>query len=176
MAKVVSARPEWLKADVVWDVYSVANCMSHDFCDYIPLWKHNGYWLFDSPDVIREVAKAAAGDLSNTALFYYEVYEQQFDERTNKWLAFEPDSSFATCVVVPDGKHLMGYDVVTFLAQTNAEHSPLSCNGLAESISVNQHCLLDYFDDAKRLIEGEAFEKSEPGPYRIFAVYLCDAA
>jgi hypothetical protein len=31
------------------DVYSVSSCISDNFADYIKYWKHNGYWLFDSP-------------------------------------------------------------------------------------------------------------------------------
>ena len=41
MAKHVAARPDGLKANQVKDIYSVSNCISDDFADYINLWKHN---------------------------------------------------------------------------------------------------------------------------------------
>src|SRR5882762_11680399 len=73
-------------------------------------------------------------------------------------------------------RKLEGYDVVCFTVRTSPECSPLSCNPLAETIPVNEHCLLSSLEEAVRLIERGAFNNSEPGPYRIFAVYSCDAA
>lgn len=57
MAKRVSVRPEWIKAEGVADIYSVSGCVSEAFADYIRYWKHNGYWLFDSREVIRQLAQ-----------------------------------------------------------------------------------------------------------------------
>jgi hypothetical protein len=39
MAKHVATHPDWLKADHVIDIYSVSNCVSDDFADYINYWK-----------------------------------------------------------------------------------------------------------------------------------------
>jgi hypothetical protein len=71
----------------------------------------------------------------------------------------------------PGAKVLEGYDVVTFSAGTNPECSPLSCNGLAAEVETNQHCLLTSLEQARDLLEQGQFKDSEPGPYRIFAVY-----
>lgn len=73
-------------------------------------------------------------------------------------------------------KQLLGFDVVSFDAQTTPECSPLSCNNLAESIDVNEHCLLPSFESAKQLLESGTFDNSEPGPFRVFAVYVSDEA
>ena len=171
MAKHVSRRPDWLKADRVADIYSVSNCVSNEFADYINFWKHNGYWFFDSTEIIREVAKEHSLGLTDTSLFYYEVYELEFDENKGFWDPFASDPSFKTQVVEPMTKHLEGYDVVTFYVNTTPECSPLSCNSLAEEIETNEHCLLSSFDLAKRMLEQGAFKNTEPGPFRIFAVY-----
>ena len=80
MAKRVSTRPEWIQSERVVDVYSVSNCVSHDFADYIKYWKHNGFWFFDSPEIIRQLAQENSVDLKGTRLFYYEVHELEFDE------------------------------------------------------------------------------------------------
>ncbi|MES9981547.1 MAG: hypothetical protein ABW107_22780, partial [Candidatus Thiodiazotropha sp. 6PLUC5] len=56
MAKHVVDRPDWLKSNHVNDVYSVSNCVSDYFADYINFWKHNGYWFFNSPEIIQELA------------------------------------------------------------------------------------------------------------------------
>lgn len=171
MAKQVVTRPEWLKADRVADVYSVSNCISANFADYINYWKHNGYWLFDSPEVIREIAEENSLDLTNTNLFYYEVHELAYDEKERSWKSFSPETSFKTRIVEPESKHLEGYDVVSFYVHTRPECSPLSCNSLASEVETNEHCLLPSFEKAKQLLEEGRFENTEPGPYRIFAVY-----
>jgi hypothetical protein len=31
--------------------------MSEVFSDYVEYWKHNGFWLFDSPEVINNIAQ-----------------------------------------------------------------------------------------------------------------------
>lgn len=171
MAKHVSARPDWLKAAQVADIYSVSSCESKDFADYIIFWKHNGYWLFDSPATIVEVARENGLDLAATRLFYYEVYEFEYNEDEHSWAPVMPEPSFKTEVVEPTAKHLEGYDVVTFYVHTSPECSPLSCNSFASEIETNEHCLLLSFEKAKQLLEAGKFKDGEPGPYRIFAVY-----
>ena len=106
MAKRVVARPDWLPAERVSSIYSVSGCVSENFADYINFWKHNGYWLFNSPKVIIEVARENTIDLSGTVLFFYEVYELQFD--SGRWTHFEPEPSFQTDVNLPDAKALEG--------------------------------------------------------------------
>ena len=171
IAKRIAKKPDWLKADQVIDIYSISGCTSENFTDYVNYWKHNGYWLFDSPEIIKQIAKDNSIDMSETMFFYYEIYEFEFDEEENKWLSFEPESSFDTNVVVPIEKHLEGYDVTTFYTGTVPECSPLSCNSIAQEVPTNKHCLLNSFDEAKRHLENGGFNNSEPGPYRIFAVY-----
>lgn len=155
--------------DGMRDVYSVSGCVNKDFADYIPYWKHNGYWLFDSPEIIEALAQDNRIALKGTSLFYYEVYEKEFDGKN--WVPYQPETSFPTKVVVPLNKTLEGFDVVTFFARTSPECSPLSCNGMAGEISTNEHCLLVSFEDAYAKISAGAFKDAEPGPYRIFAVY-----
>jgi hypothetical protein len=169
MAKRVAARPNWLSPEHVSSIYSVSGCISQNFSDYINFWKHNGYWFFDSPEIIMDIARENTIDLAGTVLFFYEVYELQFD--SGEWKHFEPEVSFGTDVNIPESKSFEGYDVVTFSMQTSPECSPLSCNGLAADVQTNTRCLLECFEDARRLVENGTFDDSEPGPYRIFAVY-----
>jgi len=141
--------------------------MSNNFADYISLWKHNGYWLFDSPEIILAAARENSIDVTATTLFYYEVYELEFDGKS--WNYFAPN--FPVNVTPPARKKLEGFDVVTFFARSSPECSPLSCNSLAEQIPTNAHCLLASFEDAKKNVSQGAFNDSEPGPYRIFSVH-----
>jgi hypothetical protein len=165
----VLPRPDWLSAERVSRIYSVSGCVADNFADYINYWKHNGYWLFDSPETIVEIARENGIDLAETVLFYYEVHQLQFD--SGEWRRFEPEPSFGTNVSVPEVKVLEGYDVATFFAQTSPECSPLSCNSLASEVETNSRCLLESFEQARKLLEDGTFNDSEPGPYRIFAVY-----
>ena len=169
MAKRVVVRPDWLKAERVYDIYSVSGCVSEDFADYFNFWKHNGYCFFDSPRIVQWLAQQNTIDLTGTKLFYYEVYDREFDETGGQWVTFKPESSFKTEVVLPTEKALEGYDVVTFTNST--ECSPLSCNSLATEVETNQHCLFSSLERAKQLLEEGMFKDTEPGPYRIFAVY-----
>lgn len=169
MAKRVRLKPNWLKAIQVVDVYSVSSCVSNNFTEYIKYWKHNGYWLFDSPEIIESVARENSVDLDGTSLFYYEMYEMEFDGES--WRAFEMGNSFPTNVVPPSQMQVQGFDVVTFSARTSPECSPLSCNMVAGEVDTNEHCLLASFDEAERALSDGVFKDSEPGPYRIFSVH-----
>ncbi len=174
LAKHASKKPDWLPAPHVTDIYSVSNCQSEDFADYIPFWKHNGYWFFDSPEIIKSVAAEHSIPLAGTSLFYYEVYEMEFEGEC--WQPFSSEPSFATNVVVPPNKRLEGFDVANFTARTSPECSGLSCSSLAKDLPTNTHCLFGSFDEAKTNVDNGSFNQSEPGPYRIFAVYSLDWA
>jgi len=173
LAKRIVQPPEWLNAPEVKDIYSVSNCISGDFMDYIKFWRHNGYWFFDNPKVIQTLSLENSVDLDGLTFFYYEVYEKEFDEERKEWMSFEGEA-FPTNVIQPASKEFHGYDVVTFNVGTNPECSPLSCNHLASEIRTNSHCLLESFDKARESLESGKFDRSEPGPFRIFAVYTVD--
>jgi hypothetical protein len=168
MAKRIYTRPNWLKASHVVDIHSVSGCQSANFADYIQYWKHNGYWLFDSPEIILNVAKEHSIQIEGTSLFYYKAYEKEFDGE--QWNLFGPEPSFLTNVIPPSQKQLEGFDVVTFSVKTSLECSPLSCNSLAEVLPTNAHFLFPSFEDAQTSLADGAFKDSEPGPYRIFSV------
>ena len=172
LAKRTCNKPEGFNMPHIADVFSVSDDVNDNFADYINFWPQNGYWLFDSPEVIRRVGSENAIPLEGTKLFYYEAYEMEFTGE--EWRPFFPESSISTNVMLPSKKTLEGFDVVTFYAGNSPECSPLSCNGLADTIPTNQHCLIESFEDAKTALDGGEFNNSEPGPYRIFAVYSVD--
>jgi hypothetical protein len=107
MAKRVYKKADWLavckkkvfleNAPQVVDIYSVSGCISENFADYIRFWKHNGYWLFDSAEIITSVARENSLQLEGTALFYYEGYEMEFDGEC--WSPWSPEPSFPTNII-----------------------------------------------------------------------------
>jgi len=171
MYKRVAVAPQWLNAPRVADVYALSGCVSENFADYINFWRHNGHWLFDSPAIIRSLAKEHAISLEGSKLFYYEAHDLQYDDTSSKWVAFAAEPSFETNVQLPSASSLEGFDVTSFSAGTSPECSPLSCNSLAAGIITNAHCLFPTFEAAVRAIEDGGFRNSEPGPYRIIAVH-----
>jgi len=172
--KFVAPCPGWLEAPAVRDICSISGCISRPFTDYINHWKHNGYWLFDSPAIMEQIALLDGIDLSQATLFYYQVHDEEFDQGTRQWKIFAPESSFVTAVQEPLAKQCLGYDVATFWAGNTPECSPLSCNAVATDLSVNAHCLFASFEEAENAIDRGAFSNTEPGPYRIFAIYRVD--
>ncbi|MCV6636840.1 hypothetical protein [Candidatus Albibeggiatoa sp. nov. NOAA] len=189
LPKIIVKKPDCLNAENVIDIYSVGDCISGSFADYIDYWVHNGYWIFNSLEDIQNLVKQEGLSFAGTRMFYYEAYQYEFDQDNQKWLAFFPTQSIPTDVQMPTHKSLAGYDIVTFNRRTNPacsphscdyvalpEHSPLSCNYVAaeSGIVVNKHCLFHTFEEAKEALEMGVFEKAEPGLYRIFAVYTVD--
>lgn len=174
--KRVAARPDWIRVEPVDDIYSLSGCVSEVFADYINYWRHNGYWLFDSPRVIEDLAKENGIPLEDLQLFFYEVYEMEYNDSEKRWQSFGPEESFRTNVQPPEHRRLEGFDVTTFSVHTLPECSPLSCNSLAETIRTNRHCLFETFDEARRALETGMFDNSEPGPFRITAVYSVEAS
>ena len=174
MYKRVAARPDWLSAPAVRDIYSLSGCVSEDFAEYINFWKHNGFWLFDSPGKVRDVAEQHGISLDGLKLFYYEAHDREYDD--GEWRPFEPEVSIETAIEAPQSKRLHGYDITTFSAGTAPECSPLSCNSCAATVPTNEHCLLSSFDEAKAILESDQLGACEPGPFRIIAVYSVNDA
>src|SRR5258708_17380225 len=112
MAKRVYKKAEWVKAADVIDIYSVSGCFSENFADYTNYWKHNGYWLFDSPEIIRNIAEEHSIQLEETSLFYYEAYELEFDDE--KWQDQSPETPFPTNVYIPSQQQSTRFLVHTF--------------------------------------------------------------
>ncbi|MBX3073297.1 hypothetical protein KF728_14940 [Candidatus Obscuribacterales bacterium] len=176
MLKRIAPRPEWLKAENVVDIFSVAGCASNNFADYTPFWRHNGYCFFNSPVDLEEVAQENSIELEGTTLFYYEAYELEFDfvdDDTGVWRTYHCVPDWKTDVETPQDRTLAGFDVVEYVCGNSPEDSLASCcNEIASACPLNVHCLFNTFEEAKKALESGLFHDHEPGPYRIFAVYL----
>jgi hypothetical protein len=175
MAKRMPQSGAWLKAmkvPLTLEVYSVGNCVNDDFADYVNYWKHNGWWFFDSPAAIQAISLEHSISLDGTLLFFYEVYEFEFHD--GRWRTFLPDRWVASGdIVMPTERQLEGYDVVTFWPENSPapEHSPLSCNAIANRVKTNSHCLIETFEQAQSAVNAGQFTGCEPGALRIIAVF-----
>jgi hypothetical protein len=168
MLKKIHQTPLWANVE---DVYSVSHCISEAFTNYIDYWRHNDYGCFDTPDPLFEIAKEKEIDLHGLQLFYYEVYELEYNEEEKEWLPFLDVNYDFSKIVVPKDAQIEEYDIVTFSLRCFAECSPLSCNGIFNDVPVNKHCLIDKFESAVNALNIGIFDNCEPGSMRIFAVY-----
>jgi hypothetical protein len=80
IAKHVAARSDWFKEENIVDICSVNACICKNFADYMnslgsESWRHNGWWLFDAPEIIQDCSQKENVDLTEARYFYYEVYE-----------------------------------------------------------------------------------------------------
>jgi hypothetical protein len=120
MYKRVVLRPDWMNASGVDDIYSISGCISQNFADYIKYWKHNGFWLFDSPAIIESLADDPSISLKGSKLFYYEAYEQEYDGKA--WLPFDSLIRYARSSAAREDsggirrRHLRGTHVAGVLA------------------------------------------------------------
>lgn len=166
--KKIALRPDWIKNSVVEDIYSVSECISKGPDNWIDMWKHNiTWWLFDTPEAGVEVLGANYADFIMLA---YKLFPVQFDG--GKLRSLEVIS--AARDELTDFEFL-GYDIVSRSAETNFEHSPLSCNNGCDEIPVNKHCLIDGLETAWATAESISAESKngswEPGPYCLVEVY-----
>ncbi len=177
LLKRLQGPPEWLKAPAVSNVCSVSDCVYDDLVDIESIWEHNSFGVANDPERLWRLAREGNIDTSDAQLFYYEAYEQEIEsedwrESPPRWRPLTPVPSGKiepSLAAVPENKTLLGYDVVVF--EDFLEHSPLSCNGVAETCHVNAHCLFETLAQAREAIEGGEFNDCEPGIYKIYSVY-----
>lgn len=155
-------------------IHAVASCIAPDAVDLDPLWRHNGWWFFDSPALARDAARDA--DPAGLTLLYCEAFEEEYDADRRIWQRFAPASGGAA-VAPPEGAVLSGYDVVSFWNREGPPGcSPLSCNALGAEVRVNRFCLFATLAEARAALNSGLFAHAEPGPYRIIAVHTLAAA
>src|SRR4051794_9612771 len=113
MLKRITPAPPWLGAPGVKDICAVSGCVSEPFAEFVRYWRHNGYWLFDTPAVLLKLVGAEGGDLAEHALFYYEAWPDEYDETTGAWRPL-PTPELPVHVESPRASRLLGFDVVTW--------------------------------------------------------------
>lgn len=174
MLKQIHFQPDWLKnVGHVEQIYSTSSHISKDITDYIGYLQPNGLGFFNELTNMQTLALSKELNPSSFSWFYYEAYEKEFDEDTKAWSEFQ-HNDFSANVTLPlaTALKLVGFDVVTFSDVPGC--SPLSCNYIYSKIQVNAYCLLSTFKQARQALEAGLFDKTEPGPFRIFAVYTLE--
>ncbi len=181
LLKRIGPPPGWLEItpNKIETVCSVADCVNDNVVDVQAAWQHNSFGLANAPGILLGLASEAGVRTEGSVLFYYTGYEFElpsdgwtFD--TSQWRprSLTPSSSISDAVEPPveGSTTLLCYDVVVF--EDYLSHSPLSCNSVAQELSVNEHCLLNSLEEAVAAIDAGAFGGGcEEGVYTIFSVY-----
>jgi len=176
LLKRASPPPDWLKTGTshVTDVCSLADCVNDNIVDVQSAWQHNAFGLANDPGTLWNLASEKRAELCGAILFYYEAYEQEIESdgwSFGEWrpLSDAPSASVATEIIRPTSSRLLGYDVAVF--GDFLEHSPLSCNSVADKLPVNEYCLFNELSDAVAAINTGGFGGGcEEGIYKIFSV------
>ncbi|WP_432770237.1 MAG: hypothetical protein HEQ22_05695 [Sphingopyxis sp.] len=183
LLKHIVPPPGWLGAGSrhIDGICSVADCVNDNVVDVQEAWQHNSFGVANSPQVLRSLAAKAGVDTSGAKLFYYSAFDQELE--SDGWefdaASWRPRSAVRSAgvedaVEVPtawDALSLLGYDVVVF--GDYLEHSPLSCNSVADELQVNEHCLFGSLEAAVAAINAGSFGGGcEEGTYTVFGVYL----
>ncbi len=158
-------RPEWLKAMSVDEVCSVSECVSRGPANWIDNWRHNEMWVYDSPELASSVVPEA--ERNEYDLYAYKILPVVFDEGSQQPFAV-PELEVQP---LPGAFERLGIDVVSRSFGNCFDHSPLSCNGMAEHVAMNRHCLVEDVETAFRLAAEFEAGGCEPGPYHVVEVW-----
>lgn len=158
---------EWLPN--VDEIASVSSCISQEPGMDVSAWRHNDYWFFDSPGLAYEnlaiVEPEASPDFYD--LYAFKLYPVVFEDGEMR----EESVQIGEIVPLSPEFPFLGYDAVSCSAGFAFECSPLSCNAIANEMSVNRFCLFTTLDDAMAAARRFSRGGYEPGPYYVLEVY-----
>ena len=156
------------------DIASVSECLSKRPKKWVERWDFNRATFWNT----EAAAWACVPESSKSAfrVFAYGVLPLVFDtsgieKPVTIDQLFPPDMQ-----ELPTGLpryQRIGYDIVERDVATGMLGfgcSPLSCNGMAESVPVNEFCLIDDVEIALAAARRFGVEQPEPGPYVIVEV------
>jgi hypothetical protein len=175
LPKRTARTPAWLDAPHVAEICSASWCISRTPDDCFVNDCLNDMSLFDSETAAWDTVPAS--DRNQFDLYAFALFQKMFDEAGGRSLPL-PNLSVEP---LPVGFLSLGYDAVSNSGWSGPigrgpnsvcfECSPLSCNSMAKTMSVNQHCLLNSRQDACLAARQFARGKVEPGPYVVVEVF-----
>jgi hypothetical protein len=166
-ARRIEPKPDLLQAPGVREICSVSECISSGPDGWIDAWRHNGLGWFNTVD--DAVSVVPGQQRHEFRLFAYRLYPEVFRSGARvPWLLpddVRPDPP-------PQGFRSLGFDSASRSSEQGLgfECSPLSCNGLAAEMLVNEHCLFPTLEAAIAGAGRFAVEQPEPGDYYVVEV------
>jgi hypothetical protein len=157
----------WTDNDAVKEICSVSECIASGPENWIEHWTHNDFGYYNS---LGEAATICPAPNQVFQIFAFRVLPTQFQDG-------EPQPfSVPTFQVepIPEHFHRLGFDIANAMPGYSVlpffNCSPLSCNGIAKEMQVNQYCLLDSIEQATDLAMRLSIGGAEPGPYFVLEV------
>jgi hypothetical protein len=166
-ARRVKPKPEHLPAPDVREICSVSECISPGADHWIASWRHNSLgWFNRVADAAGVVPEDQRGEYR---LFAYRIHPEVFHGRARAALEMPDD---VRPEPLPAGFRSIGFDSASRSSASglSLECSPLSCNGMASEMAVNEHCLFPTLDAAIAGAIRFALEQPEPGAYYVVEV------
>ena len=166
-AKHVAPKPARLPEPAVHEICSVSHCISVAPDNWVEPWLHNGFGWFNR---IADALGVVPAEWRNEfRLFAYRIHPEIFRPEGRVRLVIPADVKPDP---IPETFRSLGFDsanrskadVIGF------ECSPLSCNGMAAELAVNEFCLFPSLDAAIAGAEQFAVEQPEPGDYYVVEV------
>ena len=154
----------WNDSESVHEICSVSDCVAQGPSGWIEYWLHNDLGFFNTQS---DAYKIMPSGNNLFQIFAYRLLLLEFSDGHSgplKSLNLPVDP-------LPENFTSLGFDIVNRTVSDSFECSPLSCNGLAAEIPVNQYCLVDSLDVAIDLAMRFSLEKPEPGPYFVLEVF-----
>lgn len=157
--------PNWLQSGAahVERVCSVADCLATPPAGWVDRWDFNRAGCYST-----EAAALAAvpEDLRGRfEVFAYWMVAENVQNLFNPGLPPLPASTELGSYTV------IGYDVAAPVPDSfGFDHSPLSCNQMAQEVAVNRYCLIDRLEDALDAARRFNAEQPEPGEYVVIQV------
>jgi len=156
------------------DIASVSDCLSKRCDKWVERWDFNRATLWNTE--VEAWACVPAESKPEFKVFAYRILPLLFDtsgvEQPVTIDQLFPADMPPLPTATPSCQRL-GYDVVernASMGMLGFGCSPLSCNGMAESIPVNEFSLIDDLDSAMAAARRFGVEQPEPGPYVIVEV------
>ena len=157
--------PGWNGPPIVTELCSVSHCLAPGPPGWLDAWRHNEIGFFDSPATAASLIPTT--DRTAFHVFGYRLYRFRWVRGLEEPYTPPPVEP----VPLPESYERLGVDVVSRMGGFTFECSPLSCNYLAASCSVNRYCLFDTEEEAKDLAARVEAAGAEPGPYYLFEVW-----
>jgi hypothetical protein len=156
------------------DIASVSDCLSKRPDKWVERWDFNRATFWNSE--AETWACVPDESKSEFRLLAYQILPLLFDTSGIEKQVTIDQLFPADLPELPSARppyRRIGYDVVernASMGMLGFGCSPLSCNGMAESIPVNEFCLIDDMETALAAARSFGVEQPEPGPYVIVEV------
>jgi hypothetical protein len=158
------------------EIASVSDCLSNRAPNWVDRWDFNRSTFWNDENLA--LAAVPAEGLPHFRLFCYRLLPTLFGASGEPKSVSIDDLFTEGLPGLPNEPDLseyrtLGYDIVEApltLSVLGFGCSPLSCNGMAGEIAVNQYCLVEDLDNAFAIAKRFGARGVEPGPYAIIEV------